>query len=390
MVKSGAKVAEKFAMKYDVYVNMLRCKLGRYSVIKNFAKIAYKQYCINSIIDTVATTQNLAWGLRGRYHDVTMKLFWNGEGTLADWLALGFTEATYNQTVTLIGNIQTLFYICAFSKSQLISSVSVIPQPNQVPFTNIKDILIEITSGTCVSKTEHIINGSFEDNPQNSWQEYSLSGGPPFRLATITANEHHSGTHSLYFENHFDQAEQWFNVADTNIISSVSFWVLGYFHSLDHVDVSLYYLESGYQGFHIPAENYAEWTQIFIPVLPNQHLRCIVFFGNSELVDYVVYDRHFYVDDVSIITSIASGGITSITSLGEKEVNLLPTCPKTISVLNSKICAHNVVNTLSSFLNSPFASVTGYGVFSIFHSAVANPNIYNFSPTFNISVVKTP
>jgi hypothetical protein len=146
MVKTSEQITAKYAMKYDAYVAMIRSKHEHYSVIDNFAKIAFKQYSITSIRDTVTATQGLVWGVRGRYHDLTMKLFWKGEGTLQDFLDAGVSEAAYNQTVALIANLADLFYICAFPKSQLISSIFITPQPNEVPFTTSEDWLNEITS----------------------------------------------------------------------------------------------------------------------------------------------------------------------------------------------------------------------------------------------------
>lgn len=124
---------------------MLRSKHQHFLTNENYAKLAYQQYSIDEIIDTVATANSLAWGLRGRFHDLTLKLFFQGIDNLPDWLLQGLTEDIYNQTKFLILLNLNTFQGCAFPTAKLFSSLIILPLPNEVPLTSLEDWLINTT-----------------------------------------------------------------------------------------------------------------------------------------------------------------------------------------------------------------------------------------------------
>lgn len=133
MVKSGASRAEKTALKYDSYVNMLRCKQENAVTCLNFSKTAFTQYSVDQIIATVISTQNLVWGVAGRYSDLTKKLFYDGIDSFDDWLAAGISKDAYDKTKALLAEMKNFFYVCASPKSQLKAILTESPQLTQKP-----------------------------------------------------------------------------------------------------------------------------------------------------------------------------------------------------------------------------------------------------------------
>jgi len=146
MVKSGLDRAKRSALKNDPYVLMIRNKHEHFSIIDHFATLTYKQYAIDSIISQVSNSHSLVWGQKGRYHDLTMRLFWKGIDNLDDWLTQGLDASTYNDTKTSISEIVNFYYICAYPKSKLIASISINPSVQTMPFSTMEDWLNEITA----------------------------------------------------------------------------------------------------------------------------------------------------------------------------------------------------------------------------------------------------
>ena len=144
MVRAGNVRADKFFMKIDAYCNMLRAKRMRNFAITSFTKAAFQSYILQSALDQIATSNNLVWGARGRLYDLAQQ----EDKFLADYLAQGFTEDIYNQVVAAKNSLKSLFHICKYPKSKLISSISIFPISLAEMFPISGDWLLQVTTKT--------------------------------------------------------------------------------------------------------------------------------------------------------------------------------------------------------------------------------------------------
>jgi hypothetical protein len=81
--------------------------------------------------------------------------------------------------------------------------------------------------------------------------------------------------------------------------------------------------------------------------------------------------------------------VTQTTALSESETLDLLSEDSTASILEVQVCCHNVVNAILSMLPNPTVAQTETGVYPTLHITVANPNVYNETPTLNVSVANS-
>jgi len=144
MVKAGNVRADKFFMKLDAYVNMLRAKRMRNFAITSFSKAAFQSYLLQSGIDQLVTSNNLVWGARGRLYDLAQQ----ENAVLADYIFQGFTEDIYNQVIAMKNGLKSLFHICKYPKSKIVSSITITPIPTAEMFPVDDDWLLQVTTET--------------------------------------------------------------------------------------------------------------------------------------------------------------------------------------------------------------------------------------------------
>ena len=145
MVKSGAARAANYALKYDVYVLMLRAKRVGAMAINNFLATLPEQLLLEEAIQQIIVQDNLVWGQTGRFYDLARTLYNVGNVTLQAWLDAGLTEAEYDAILGLHDEFKNVFYLCVNPTSKLISTLSVFPLPQNFRFQTMQDWLTDMT-----------------------------------------------------------------------------------------------------------------------------------------------------------------------------------------------------------------------------------------------------
>jgi hypothetical protein len=161
MVKSGEQRALKFKEKNDPYVIMLRNKHFRFHMIQKFKDLTFFQYSIDEIIKKVASKYSLAWGTVGRYHDLTMRLFWKNEYDPQEWEDQGIPPDAYDDTIVLIEQLGSFFYSCVYPKSKQLTVLSVDLAAEKMPLSDLFDWLNNVS----VTSEQQIPVASPVENP---------------------------------------------------------------------------------------------------------------------------------------------------------------------------------------------------------------------------------
>lgn len=150
MVKSGIERSEKFAMKYDAYVNMLRAKKMDKIALKHFQDDLYLHVKLQEYIQGL----DLPYGKLGEFSDLANKFLFKGTDVLADLERFEIPLSYFEDLLVFISNIQFLFEKCVYPKSVVKSQVSVEPMsfeqlfPEAVEKMLLEDLTFEL-------ETEH-------------------------------------------------------------------------------------------------------------------------------------------------------------------------------------------------------------------------------------------
>jgi len=145
MVKTGEQIQTKFALKYDAYVLMLRAKHMKYFSALKYAESVYMQYVLEVAMNQAISDYGLAWGQRGRFFDLTEKMFSGKEVTLQKWLDSGLPEELYNEMPSIFANIQSLYSFCKYPTSKLMSRITFFPLSQDVLFPSEEDYVTQTT-----------------------------------------------------------------------------------------------------------------------------------------------------------------------------------------------------------------------------------------------------
>lgn len=119
MVKTGTQVAEKFALKYDAYCNMLRAKKLNKESIRKFQD----DLLLHVKLDKWLQDLDLPYGKLGEFSDLAKKLAFKGTDILADLerfeIDIGYLEALVDFLLT----VNTLYNKCVYPMSKIRSKI---------------------------------------------------------------------------------------------------------------------------------------------------------------------------------------------------------------------------------------------------------------------------
>lgn len=145
MVKTSVDIQAKFALKYDAYVLMLRAKHMKYFSALKYAETVYMQYVLEIAINQAISDYDLAWGQKGRFFDLTEKLFAGKEVTLAKWLDSDLPEELYNKMPSIFASLLNLYSFCKNPTSKLMSRITISPIPQDILFPTSEDHTTQTT-----------------------------------------------------------------------------------------------------------------------------------------------------------------------------------------------------------------------------------------------------
>lgn len=117
MVKSGIERADKFAIKMDAYVLMLRSKRAQYMAITNYEKLAFEQYKLDQILAEISKEQSFLYGQRSSLRNLAFQLYWNNVVDTAKWLAAGLPLDLLQSLRDKIGLYADLYAFCSYPES---------------------------------------------------------------------------------------------------------------------------------------------------------------------------------------------------------------------------------------------------------------------------------
>jgi hypothetical protein len=123
MVKTGADRAEKFAMKHDAYVNMLRCKKMDKLALERFQNDLYLHVKLQEYISEL----DLPFGKKGEFSDLANKFLFKGTDILADLERFEIPLSYFEELLEYISTIIFLFEKCVYPQSIIKSQVTIEP-----------------------------------------------------------------------------------------------------------------------------------------------------------------------------------------------------------------------------------------------------------------------
>lgn len=152
-------------------------------------------------------------------------------------------------------------------------------------------------------------------------------------------------------------------------------------------------------GANLPEEKFNEVKDLVIPIF---ELFYICAYPTSKLFSIITIDP----EPETQVFPIEEDYTEQVTEISEIEtLDLLPERTE-VSFLEVQVCAHNVVRVISALIPAPVIDIYALEINPSIHIsviyamnpdffpkidiAIANPNLYNFSPTLDIGVVKTP
>ena len=148
MVKKGKARAEKAALKYDAYTNMLRAKHLHFATIRNFMAACERQFALDDLVANVSVQGALKWGQVAVFHDKAKELLYNESGSVEDWVTSGLPADLIEKAQDAIVELSWFWYMCAYPRSQMRTEVKVGEPELSAPLDGAHEIIRDLTDMT--------------------------------------------------------------------------------------------------------------------------------------------------------------------------------------------------------------------------------------------------